>query len=137
MGHRWRGRSIIFVHHEGRGKRPRGTSKKEDVLDTMIGLKRAASRGVEDSAKNESTFELEFTKAREFYGRDAAPMVLHLSTASGSVEWNYEHAADDLRTRVAKKVKAGYKGRDIAKELGITEGRVSQIRREIASAGGL
>lgn len=137
MGHRWRGRSIIFVHHEGRGKRPRGTSKKEDVLDTMIGLKRAALHHGEDAKENESTFELEYTKAREFYGQDAAPMVLHLSTASGRMEWTFDHAADDLRAKVAKKFKAGYKGRDIAKEFGITEGRVSQIKREIASNGGV
>ncbi|MGA8698620.1 MAG: AAA family ATPase, partial [Xanthobacteraceae bacterium] len=42
LRHRRAGRSIIFVHHAGKNGVQRGTSKREDVLDTVIVLKRPA-----------------------------------------------------------------------------------------------
>jgi RecA-family ATPase len=35
---RARGRSVVLLHHDGKGGQQRGTSKKEDVLDTVIQL---------------------------------------------------------------------------------------------------
>ncbi|WP_456679309.1 hypothetical protein [Bradyrhizobium sp. S3.7.6] len=37
---RRRGVTVLVVHHAGRGGNARGTSKREDVLDTVIQLKR-------------------------------------------------------------------------------------------------
>ena len=34
------GRAVLFVHHAGKGGTQRGTSRKEDVLDTVIALRR-------------------------------------------------------------------------------------------------
>jgi hypothetical protein len=36
---RAQGRSVLFIHHSGKGGAQRGTSKREDVLDTVISLK--------------------------------------------------------------------------------------------------
>ena len=36
---RSQGKSIIFIHHAGKDNNQRGTSKKEDILDTVINLK--------------------------------------------------------------------------------------------------
>jgi putative DNA primase/helicase len=133
MQHRWRGRTIVLIHHEGRSNKPRGTSKREDVLDTMIGLKKYEPKPGELPRDDESTFELEFTKHREFYGADAAPMVLHLSTASGVVEWRSESAQCNRLERIAELLREGWKQRDIAKELGISEGRVAQLKKTMAT----
>jgi hypothetical protein len=35
-----RGRSVVFVHHAGKGGAQRGTSRREDVLDSVIALRR-------------------------------------------------------------------------------------------------
>ena len=40
LGHRRAGRSVLFIHHAGKGGLQRGTSRREDVLDTVIGLRR-------------------------------------------------------------------------------------------------
>jgi putative DNA primase/helicase len=37
--HRWAGRSIIYLHDEGRSGNPRGTSKREDPFNTEIRLR--------------------------------------------------------------------------------------------------
>ena len=36
---RARGKSVLFLHHAGKGGAQRGTSKREDVLDTVIALR--------------------------------------------------------------------------------------------------
>ena len=36
---RRQGVAVLLVHHAGRSGNPRGTSKREDVLDTVIQLK--------------------------------------------------------------------------------------------------
>jgi putative DNA primase/helicase len=64
LKHRGEGRTIIFVVHEGRNNKPRGTSKREDVLDTMIGLRPQPNEGDDDC----TTIKLEFTKHRGFFG---------------------------------------------------------------------
>ena len=35
------GKSVLLIHHAGKGGGQRGTSRKEDVLDTVMSLKRA------------------------------------------------------------------------------------------------
>jgi putative DNA primase/helicase len=128
MSHRWKGRSTILVHHEGRSGKPRGTSKREDILDTMINLANRVPKPGEEVNEYESVFDLNYTKHRDFFGPDAAPLVMRLTTKSGKAEWEVEAQAEDLRSRIVKFLKAGWKQRDIAKELGVTEGRVSQLK---------
>jgi putative DNA primase/helicase len=83
LAHRWQGRSIILIQHEGRSGKPRGTTKREDVLDTIIGLKIREPDRDEVPSETESSYELVFTKYRHFFGPDAAPLVLHLGMTSG------------------------------------------------------
>jgi putative DNA primase/helicase len=37
---RRQGRTVLFMHHAGKGGQQRGTSRREDVLDTVIALRR-------------------------------------------------------------------------------------------------
>jgi putative DNA primase/helicase len=133
LGHRWRGRTILFVHHEGRAGKPRGTSKREDVLDSMIGLKARPDL----SRDHDAAFDLSFTKSREFYGRDAADLLIRLSLKSGTARWACETAEKNMKERVAKMLNQGWKQANIAKELEVTPGRVSQIVAQIRQSAPL
>jgi len=53
------GRSVLFIHHAGKGGNQRGTSKREDVLDTVIALQKSEDYNPRDGA----TFEIHFKKA--------------------------------------------------------------------------
>jgi len=133
LRHRARGRAVIYLHHHGRSGQPRGTSAREIVLDARIKLTRDDNLSNEE--KKKTAFKLEFAKAREFFGADAAGRMAYLSTRSGAVEWKYETMKDSNRQRVADLMQRGMAPADIARELGVTKGRVSQIMTELRDSG--
>ena len=129
LHHRARGRAVAYLHHHGRSGNPRGTSSREIVLDSRISL----SAETDLSSDTETAFKIEYTKSREFYGADKVPIIAYISTQSGKVTWRYEVAAN-TRDRVRDLVKEGMKGKEIAKALGISPGRVSQITSKLRHA---
>jgi putative DNA primase/helicase len=127
LRHRFRGRSFVLVHHENRaGTGARGTSKREDVLDTIVKLK-VKERGEEESGSEAASFELSFTKNREFHGAEAEPLLLQLSTQSGLAVWSQERQRDHVREQVRELAGRGMKHNEIAKEVGLSRSRVSHI----------
>ena len=44
LAHRRAGRSVLFMHHAGKGGQQRGTSKREDALDVALPFGPAAGR---------------------------------------------------------------------------------------------
>jgi AAA domain len=68
------GKSALFIHHSNRAGGQRGTSRKEDVLDTVIGLRRPYNYSADQGAR----FEIHFEKSRGFFGPDAEPFEAHL-----------------------------------------------------------
>jgi putative DNA primase/helicase len=55
-----RGISVLFIHHAGTNGRQRGTSRREDVLDTVMALRRPEDYSPEQGAR----FEIHFEKLR-------------------------------------------------------------------------
>jgi putative DNA primase/helicase len=127
LKHRGRGRAVIYLHHHGRSGNPRGTSSREIVLDARIKLTKDEAL----TAEKNTAFKLEFAKAREFYGADAAPMIAYLSTPSGVVTWRRESMKENTRDQVKEMLSQNMKATDIAKELSLTKGRISQIMKEV------
>jgi hypothetical protein len=68
------GRSVVLVHHGGKSGAQRGSSKKEDILDTVICIRRPPDHSAEQGAR----FEVHFEKSRGFYGPDAEPFEAQL-----------------------------------------------------------
>ena len=69
LAQRRAGKSVVFIHHGGKSGQQRGTSRKEDVLDTVISLRRPPDYSAEQGCR----FELHFEKTRGFHGPDAEP----------------------------------------------------------------
>jgi putative DNA primase/helicase len=88
---RRRGVTVLLVHHSGRSDNARGTSKREDVLDTVIHLKHPADYEPEQGAR----FEVHLTKARGIAGDDALPFEAQLTVRDG----RDESACTTLRNR--------------------------------------
>ena len=58
------GRAVLFIHHSGKNGEQRGASKREDILDTVIKLKRP----VDYEPSQGAVFELIFRKGAASQG---------------------------------------------------------------------
>jgi KaiC/GvpD/RAD55 family RecA-like ATPase len=65
---RRQGIAVLFVHHAGTNGRQRGTSRREDALDTVIALRRPEDYSPEQGAR----FQVPFEKLRNRVDGDAA-----------------------------------------------------------------
>jgi Bifunctional DNA primase/polymerase, N-terminal/Homeodomain-like domain len=119
-------RTVLLVDHAGRGgTAARGTSKREDVLDTIIHLKRPSDYEPDQGAR----FEVHLEKARGIYGDDAKPFEARLETTDGADHWHVKSLEDANAGRVIEASEEGLSSREIAKELGICKSTVNNIRR--------
>jgi putative DNA primase/helicase len=126
------GRSVLFIHHAGKGGHQRGTSKREDILDTVIALKRPNDYKPKDGA----IFEIYFEKARGFLGDAAEPIQAELVTKdTGLQEWVVRPIlAQDQIIDLAKK---GFKQNQIAKQVNLHKSNVSRHIKQAIQEGKL
>jgi putative DNA primase/helicase len=121
------GRSVVFIHHAGKGGLQRGTSRREDVLDTVIALRKPADHAADQGAR----FEVHFEKNRGFHGDDAKPF----EAALGAGGWTMRDLADADIARVVVLTGEGMSARDIAKETGFSKSRVQRLQEKAREAG--
>ncbi len=129
LAQRRAGRSVLFVHHAGKGGAQRGTSRREDVLDTVIALRRPDDADPAQGAR----FHLHFEKNRGFHGTEAEPFEAHL-TPTG---WVTKALADHEMARVVALTQDGASVRDIAEVTGLTRSKVNRIQQHARHDGRL
>jgi putative DNA primase/helicase len=130
---RRQGVSVLLIAHSGRGENARGTSKREDVLDTVIQLRRPEEYDPEDGAR----FEVHLTKARGVFGDDAAVFEARLETRDGADFWSATTVTDLAFERVIELTRAGKSVRDIAEDVAISKSRVNRIQAKARAEGKL
>lgn len=118
--HRSQGRSIVFVHHSNKSGGQRGSSKKEDILDNVIYLKRPDDY---DESKDGAKFEVIFEKNRSLFGEDVATILANLDE-HGNWEWSYTQTKEE---KALEMLNSGMKQKDIAQELGVTASAISKM----------
>jgi putative DNA primase/helicase len=116
---RRRGITVLVVHHASRNGNARGTSKREDVLDTIIQLKRPEDYDSTEGAR----FEVHLTKARGVFGAAAEAFEASLTDGEAGVSvWSCRGLTDgdeeDMRS-VLELSESGKTIRAIAHELQI------------------
>lgn len=128
---RRRGMAVVLIHHAGKGGQQRGTSKREDLLDVVIGLSRPADYDPSQGA----VFVAEFTKARNLSGDDAEGIELQLGGDEDRATWTWRTVESSTYDRVVALVKEGLKQADIALELGVNKSNVSRAMRKARELG--
>jgi hypothetical protein len=121
------GRSVVFIHHAGKGGQQRGTSRREDVLDTVIALRKPGDHGADQGAR----FQIHFEKNRGFHGSDAKPF----EAALGAAGWTMRDLLDADLERVAALTNEGLSTREIETETGIAKSRVNRLQQKARDAG--
>jgi AAA domain/Homeodomain-like domain len=124
--------SVLIVHHAGKGGQQRGTSRREDVLDTSISLRRPADYSPTEGAR----FEVHLEKARGVYGDAAKPFEAKLEVRDGAAVWTTREVEDANRARVQALLDDGLSVRDIADETGVPKSTVHRIKKALQAAEG-
>lgn len=126
------GRSVLFIHHAGKNGSQRGSSRREDVLDTVISLQRPGDYTPDQGA----TFEVHFEKARGIYGEDTKPFEAQLiTTPEGLQTWAIKPLEESTVEKVAALLNEGIPQHEIPELLGITKGAVSKAKKKAAALG--
>jgi putative DNA primase/helicase len=122
---RRRGMAVVFVHHAGKSGTQRGTSRREDLLDTIITLKRSSDYSPEQGLRCEVHFE----KTRAIIGDAAKPVEVQLETGSGGqAVWTTRDLEDIKQRRAFELYDAGATVREVAEELGIGKSSAHRLR---------
>ena len=126
------GRSVLFVHHAGKTGAQRGTSKREDVLDTVIALRRPGDYTPGQGA----AFEVHFEKARGFSGDDAEPMLCALDEDEhGRAAWTWRKLELATFDKVVSLANEGLTPIEIAEQLDIHKSNVSRHLKKARAQG--
>jgi putative DNA primase/helicase len=127
---RRRGISVVLIHHAGKNGEQRGTSRREDVLDTSISLRRPSDYTVVEGAR----FEVHFEKARGLHGDCVKPFEAKLEVRDGAANWTIREVDDVELARVKAFAEDGYSVRDTAEEMGLSKSKVQRLRDKIKEA---
>lgn len=119
LAQRRAGKSVLVIHHGGKSGAQRGTSRKEDVLDTVMALRKPPDYLADQGAR----FEIHFEKARGFYGPEAEAFEARLV----GDQWALSEikSGDDIDTLKALQ-KQGLSVRVIAERTGLSKSSVQR-----------
>jgi putative DNA primase/helicase len=129
---RRRGMSVLFVHHAGKNKSQRGTSRREDLLDTVVTLKHPADYNPSEGLRCEVHFE----KTRSMLGNAAKPCEVRMENGpDGRVVWTWRDLEDAKAEQAAALFAEHMSVRDVAEEVGISKSQAGRFRRKWAAGG--
>jgi putative DNA primase/helicase len=126
---RRRGISVLLVHHANKDGHQRGTSRREDILDTVISLRRPSDYQETECAR----FEVHYEKARGLLGTAVKPFEAALTVRDGAAVWTMRDIEDANLARVIAMLDDGLSVRDIAEELGISKSAAHRLKKKVDS----
>lgn len=110
LQHRAKGRTVLFVHHAGKGGAQRGTSKREVILDANVKLQRLDT--------GDDGFKITFDKNRRGSTQgNTIDAVLKTDDETMWFEWQKQENDDD---KIVELWDAGMSANDIAGELNLS-----------------
>lgn len=124
---RRRGITVLLIHHAGKSGDQRGTSAREDIMDTVISLRRPREYSMAEGAR----FEVHLTKARAVLGDDAKPFEANLVAEGNALHWQIK-VLEDVEQEVLKRLLSdGYSIRDCAEEMGKSKGAIQRLKKKL------
>lgn len=128
---RRRGMAVLLVHHAGKSGDQRGTSAREDIMDTVISLRRPTTYSVAEGAR----FEVHLTKARGIVGEDAMPFEVHLRSEGNQLIWDVNELVNVQAEQLKQLLAEGFSIRDCADEMGVSKSVVHRLKKKLEEGG--
>jgi putative DNA primase/helicase len=119
--------SVLIVHHAGKGGQQRGTSRREDVLDTVINLRRPSDYEPTEGAR----FEVHIEKARGATGDVLKPFEAKFEERDNAAVWTTREIEDARRTEILMLHEDGMSLRKIAEAVGMGKSTVQRILKSV------
>jgi putative DNA primase/helicase len=133
---RRQGIAVLLVHHAGTNGRQRGTSRREDALDTVIALRRPEDYSPEQGAR----FEVHFEKLRNRVDGDGAvPFEAKLESLEADqgegVRWSSRERSPPVLKQVAELFRDGLTVREVAAALKMSKTEAGRLRLRALGEG--
>jgi putative DNA primase/helicase len=122
IGMRRRGKTTVLVHHAGKSGKQRGTSKREDPLNTILVL---------EDGKDGEGLAIRFIKNRGFVRPD--PMPVQISWQDGQLALLRQDADNNRIAELRRLLNEGLTQTQVAERLGLSQSYVSENRGEAGS----
>ncbi|MGL4666455.1 MAG: AAA family ATPase [Saezia sp.] len=120
---RAQGRAVVLIHHSGKGGVQRGTSKREDILDTVIALKKPTDYEPTEGLRVEVVFE----KSRNLDGGDIPQIEVSLSTENNQAVFMVQEAQTDPINMVHALIADGASRKEIEQALSINRFQLMRL----------
>ena len=132
IGLRRKGIAVLLVHHAGTNGRQRGTSRREDALDTVIALRRPEDYSAEQGAR----FDVHFEKLRNrVEGEGAvsfeAKLESFVADARNGVRWLAHDLSPPVFNQAAELFRKGLTVREVAAVLHISKTEAGRLRLRV------
>jgi putative DNA primase/helicase len=129
---RRRGIAVLLVHHAGTNGRQRGTSRREDALDTVIALRRPEDYSPEQGAR----FEIHFEKLRNrVEGAGAVPFEARVENVGDGIRWSSSDLKPPMLMQAAELFADGLTVREVASALRISKSEAGRLRQRAMADG--
>jgi putative DNA primase/helicase len=129
---RRQGTAVLLVHHAGTNGRQRGTSRREDALDTVIALRRPEDYSPEQGAR----FEIHFEKLRNRAEADGAvPFEARVENVGDGISWSSSDLKPPLLMQAAELFAEGMTVREVATSLRISKSEAGRLRLRALTDG--
>lgn len=131
MMQRAKGRAVIIIHHAGKNGAQRGTSKREDILDTVVALKKPDNYDTTEGLRVRLLFE----KSRNLDGGEIPSIEVSLDTQEQKAVFHVVEAHDDPISKVHELIAMGATRREIMETLGVDRFQLGRLEKKAQAQG--
>jgi putative DNA primase/helicase len=128
LGLRRKGIAVLLAHHAGNNGRQRGTSRREDALDTVIALRRPEDYSPEQGAR----FEVHFEKLRNRVDGDGA---IPFEASFVGDSWSSQDLRPPIFKQAVELFQEGLTVREVAAQLHISKTESGRLRLRALAEG--
>ena len=123
--------SVLIVHHAGKGGQQRGTSRREDVLDTVINLRRPSDYEPTEGAR----FEVHIEKGRGMKGDDLKPFEAKFEVRDNAAIWTTREIEDAKLAEIKMLAEDGVSTNKIAEMVGVSRATAYRLVNKARASG--